>query len=162
MAKRQAVTKVRPTQSGTSDRFLMTLARVRVERPRVSEAVSLPFLEVLVIYKEMPKQAYTHVGQLKVVQYLCSPATVSETTRLFGELRTPGGWGAPCRPRPAALRHRLGAAAGRRGAHFATWRQRREAPARDTDSAAGGGSKGLSCQRRDVKQVSKAPHISAD
>lgn len=123
---------------------------------------------------DVSKQGHTHLGPFKGVHGACglsaAPQRMSVTAGLWGccqEARR-GCRGALCWTRPAALGSRLRGYLGPPGLSL-----RRIAAAEGTAGACGsepppgppgggGGSKGLNCQRRDVKQVSKAPHISAD
>lgn len=123
----------------------------------------------------MPKQGCTYLGQLKVVHGWRSLSAVlqsvsvtagfgdggGEAGRLGRPLPDAAGRAQPqtrsCRGLPRrSLRH-LAAAVGTTGGA-----RQLGAPAAAALASQRPSSKGLSCQRRDVKQVSKAPHISAD
>lgn len=148
------------TQGGPSDRFLLGVAR-----PGEPWAASLPFLWVPgYLQREKFQNRVTHVSvHLKVcVDRAVFPQPDGEGLRRLG-----GAAGAPpaggVRPRSAVHSGLPGAAGALTAPHSGGGGNGGGARIRTPPRRPGGrGSKGLNCQRRDVKQVSKAPHISAD
>lgn len=126
------LSKVRPTLGGTSDCFLAELASVEVKWQGTSRPRLFHCQRFQLFTNEVPKHGYLHSGQLKVLRGPCALSailhSVSGTAGLHGDSghARRGGWGAPCRTRPAALSRRLPDAAGHRGAHSAAWRRRQE------------------------------------